>query len=55
VLYETQGIVPGVRIEELVAILGDVGEVTVLSSQSKVLLKKRSTSWVGGRDLGFRM
>src|SRR5712691_13399108 len=30
VLPETQGIVGGVQIEELVAILGDVGEVTVL-------------------------
>jgi hypothetical protein len=40
VLHETQVIVGSVRIEELVAILGDVGEVTVLYQQREGLVEE---------------
>src|SRR5262249_21076880 len=40
VLHETQGIVGGVRIEELVAILGDCSDVTVLDQESESLVEK---------------
>jgi hypothetical protein len=40
VLHETQGIVCGVRIEELVAILGDVGEVTVPYQEREGLVEE---------------
>src|SRR5262249_47566776 len=40
VLHETQGIVGRVRIEELVALLGDVGEVMVLDQEHERLVEE---------------
>jgi len=50
VLHETQGIVGGVRIEELVALLGEVGEVTVLDQESERLVEQE-IQLVGWEDV----